>query len=158
PGVGLATCLYFGRPMDDVWSRLGAMGINFGFLPSAAVSKLLGGEIGCYGATIALARRMLDAVGGFAAVKDQLADDYALGELVRGTGQRVAVVPHIIDTIVDEHDFGTLFRHELRWARTIRNTAPVGFAASAIIYPLAVWLLAAAVGLTVGLGWQILAG
>ena len=157
PGIGLATCLYIGRPVADIWSRIGAQGINFGFLPSAAVSKLLGGAIGCYGATIALRRQTLDSVGGFAALKDQLADDYALGELVRRTGQRIAVAPHVIDTIVDERDPGTLFRHEMRWARTIRNTAPVGFAASAIIYPLATAPLAGAVGLTVGLGWPILA-
>lgn len=37
-----------------------------------------------------------------------------------------------------------LFHHELRWARTIRALAPVGFLLSAVQYPLAWALLAVA--------------
>jgi ceramide glucosyltransferase len=155
-GVGLATCLYIGRPTAGLWSSIGAAGINFWFLPSAAVSKLLGGETGCYGATIAIRRSTLDGVGGFAALKDQLADDYALGALVEESGQDVVVVRYFPSTIVDEPNFGALFRHELRWARTIRNTAPVGFAGSAITHPLPLALLAATFGSVAGLPWQML--
>ena len=36
PGVGLVTCLYRGRPLAGFWSRLGAMGVDYGFLPNVA--------------------------------------------------------------------------------------------------------------------------
>jgi ceramide glucosyltransferase len=156
PGVGLATCLYVGRPVGAIWSAIGAAGINFWFLPSALVSKLLGGKTGCYGATIALTRSTLDRVGGFRALKDQLADDYALGARVEQNGEDVVVVPYFPSTIVDEPDFGALFRHELRWARTIRNTAPAGYAGSIITYPVPLALVGAALGLIAGLPWQML--
>jgi ceramide glucosyltransferase len=156
PGAGLATCLYVGRPVAGIWSAIGAAGINFWFLPSAMVSKLLGGKNGCYGATIALRRATLDKVGGFIALKDQLADDYALGARVEQSGQAVVVAPYFPSTIVDEADFGTLFRHELRWARTIRNTAPAGYAGSAITYPVPLALIGAILGSVAGLPWQML--
>lgn len=156
PGVGLATCLYVGRPVAGLWSAIGAAGINYWFLPSAMVSKLLGGKNGCYGATIALKRSTLDKAGGFTVLKDQLADDYALGARVEQGGQAVAVVPYFPSTIVNEEDFGTLFRHELRWARTIRNTAPAGYAGSAITYPVPLALIGAILGSVAGIPWQML--
>jgi len=156
PGAGLATCLYVGRPVAGIWSAIGAAGINFWFLPSAMVSKLLGGKNGCYGATIALRRATLDKIGGFIAFKDQLADDYALGARVEQSGQAVVVAPYFPSTVVDEPDFGTLFRHELRWARTIRNTAPAGYAGSAITYPVPLALIGMILGSVAGLPWQML--
>lgn len=157
PGTGIATFLYVGRPRQGCWSALGAAGINFGFLPSAAMSKLLGGQVGCYGATIALTRQTLDWTGGFAALKDQLADDYVLGASVRALGLEIAVAPQTVDTVVDEPSFRALFRHELRWARTIRNNAPAGYAASAVTHPVPLALAALGLGLTQGLAWPILA-
>jgi len=156
PGNGLVTCLYVGRPTAGAWSKIGAAGINFWFLPSALVSKLLGGKTGCYGATIALKRATLDAAGGFVALKDQLADDYALGALVQENGLEVSVVPYFLDTTVHEPDFTTLFRHELRWARTIRNTAPIGYAGSAITHPIPMALLGLGFGSVAGLPWPML--
>ncbi len=156
PGVGLATCLYTGAPTRGLWSALGAAGINFWFLPSAMVSKLLGSKTGCYGATIAMSRQTLDAVGGFDALKDQLADDYALGAAVEKAGSRIAVARYFPSTTVNEPTFRALFRHELRWARTIRNTAPWGFAGSAVTYPIPLALLATVLGSVAGIEWPML--
>jgi len=157
PGTGLATCLYMGDPLPGIWSELGAASLNFWFLPSALVSKLLGGQVGCYGATIALRRSTLAEVGGFAAVKDQLADDYELGALVRQSGRRVRVTRNLLKTTVDEPSFSALFRHELRWARTIRATAPWGYAGSVITHPVPLALMTLALGLTAGVHWTMLA-
>ena len=139
------------------WSRIGAAGINFWFLPSAAVSKLLGGTVGCYGATLAFTRQTLSAIGGFIALKDHLADDYEMGALVRRTGQNIVIAPYFIDTIVLEDGFRGLMRHEIRWARTIRNSAPIGFAGSAITHATPLAIAAVGVGLTAGLPWPMLA-
>jgi ceramide glucosyltransferase len=156
PGVGLATCLYVADPLPGRWSQMGAAGVNYWFLPSAAVSKLLGGKVGCYGASIALRRATLDKVGGFMALKDQLADDYALGALVRGSGEQVVVAPYFPRTIVEEPSFEALSNHELRWARTIRNTEPAGYAGSAITHPVPLALLGGAFGLVAELPWPML--
>src|SRR5690606_25672879 len=135
PDVGLVTCLYVGRPVGGLWSQLGAMFINHEFLPSVLVGRLTGAGEGCFGATIAMHRDTLERVGGFAAFRNRLADDYALGEAVRRLGKRVVLSRHLVDDVVYEPLFKTLFLHELRWARTIRAITPGKFAASAITRP-----------------------
>lgn len=135
--VGLVTCLYRGRPFSagGLWSQLGAMFINHGFFPSALVGWALAPGDACFGATMALDRNTLDRVGGFGAFRDRLADDYALGEAVRGLGLKVALSTCLPETLVAESSLSALFRHELRWSRTIRSLAPLGYAASLVTQP-----------------------
>ena len=143
PAVGLVTCLYRGRPTGGLWSRLGALHINFGFLPSALLGEALGTGGGCFGATIALRRAVLDRIGGLAAVRDELADDHRIGAAVRELGLTTALSPYIVETSVSEKNLKCLWRHELRWARTVRAMAPVGFAGSAVTHATAIAALAA---------------
>jgi ceramide glucosyltransferase len=146
PAVGLVTCLYRGRPVTGLWSRLGAMFVNHGFLPAALVGEAMQPGTACFGATMALRRDTYAAIGGFTSLRDQLADDYALGAAVRRIGQKIVLSHHLVDTVVAEPGLGALLRHELRWARTIRLVAPVGFAASVLTHPVALALVAALVG------------
>ncbi len=142
PGVGLVTCLYRGRPMAGLWSRLGAMGVDYGFLPNVVTGVTLGLARPCIGATIALRRATLQAIGGFVAIKDQLADDYALGEAVRGRDSKVALADFAVGHAHGEETFGELWRRDLRWARTIRSLDPLGYIGLAVSFPLAWSLLA----------------
>jgi ceramide glucosyltransferase len=144
PGVGLVTCLYKGRPYGGIASRLGCGFINYGFLPSVLVSRLLDVDAGCFGATIALTRDTLARIGGFAGLLNHLADDYMIGEKVRQLGLRVAIAPYLVECVVEEPGFAALLRHELRWQRTIRLLQPAGHAASAITNPVAISLLSLA--------------
>jgi ceramide glucosyltransferase len=144
PGIGLATTLYAGRPADaGLAARLGTGWLNHVFLPGALLARGLGRQ-DCLGATMALRRDTLERAGGLAALADHLADDHMLGRRVRALGLGVALAPTIVATTVPEATLGALFRHELRWGRTIRALEPAGFALSALQYPLA-WSLAAIV-------------
>jgi ceramide glucosyltransferase len=142
PGVGLVTCLYRGRPARGFWSRLAALQIDHGFLPQAIMGEVAGIGEGCFGATIALRRATLDAAGGFAAIADRLADDYALGEAVRRLGVRVFLAPYLVDTVVAEPTLAALLLQERRWALTIRTIAPMGFLGTFVTHPLALGILA----------------
>ena len=86
PGVGLVTCLYRGAAATGFWSRLAAAQIDYHFLPSVLVGLKLGLAAPCFGSTMALRRSTLAAIGGLEAVADRLADDYAIGDLVRRQG------------------------------------------------------------------------
>ena len=142
--AGLVTCLYRGVPFGGIWSRLACLHVNHGFLPQAAVAEALGGGAGCFGASIALRRDMLERIGGFATIEDALADDYALGAAVRQAGGRIVVSSYLVDNIIAEPSFSALFGHELRWARTIRLVAPWGFVGSVVTQPVALAALAVA--------------
>ena len=149
--VGLVTCLYRALSAGGFWSDLASLHINHGFLPQAVVGDSLGQGAGCFGATMALDRATLAAAGGFEALSDMLADDQALGQAVRRLGRHVALSPCVVDDIVAEPSFMGLFRHELRWARTVRLVAPAGFAGSIVTFPVPLALLALAVGAVGGL-------
>jgi ceramide glucosyltransferase len=140
--VGLVTCLYRARSAGGLWSDLASLHINHGFLPQAVVGEALGQGAGCFGATMAFDRATLAAAGGFEALADMLADDHSLGQAVRRLGKRVALSPYLVDDILAEASFLGLFRHELRWARTIRLVAAAGFAGSVVTYPVPLALLA----------------
>lgn len=144
PTVGVVTCLYRGRPHGGLWSRLGALFINEGFLPSVLVARALGSQSFGFGSTLALRREVLEAIGGFAALGSQLADDYMLAELARRRGLRTVLSPYLVETLVYEPRAADLLRHELRWARTIRTVQPWGYAGSWVTYVIPASLLGAA--------------
>jgi len=148
--TGLVTCLYRGISSGGVWSDLACLHINHAFLPQALVAARLGLGAGCFGATMALKRSTLEAAGGLDALANQLADDHALGQAVNRLGFGVVLSPYLVDDIVGEAGFRALFRHELRWARTIRLVAPAGFLGSMIVYPVPFALLAVALGAAPG--------
>src|SRR5215472_3788117 len=139
--VGIVTCLYRGSPRPGLWSLLGSMFINEWFMPSVRVAALLGSRAFAFGATIALRRATLAGIGGFAAIADQLPDDYRLGELTRRLGLRTVLSEVEVETAVHEASFGGLVRHELRWLRTIRTVQPFGYAVAGVTFGLPVALL-----------------
>jgi len=159
PGTGLVTSIYTGLPArGGLIAQLGAAYITQIFASGALLSRYLGRR-DCLGATMALRRETLRRIGGFPALSPYVADDGILGRLVRGLGLNVEMAATAPATSVAEPGFAQLFSHELRWARTIRAMAPVGFVLSAVQYPVfwsllavicthgaiwALWLLAAA--------------
>lgn len=143
PQTGVVTCLYKGVSTGGTWSDFGAMHINFGFFPSALVAECLGLGGGCFGATIALRRETLERIGGFARLRDELADDHRIGDEVRAVGLSVVLSPYIVEARVTENSLADMWRHELRWARTVRALAPAGFAGSVLAHPVAIAALAA---------------
>ena len=127
-GVGIVTCAYRGCPRRGLWSLLGSLFINEWFIPSVLVAAMAGSRSFAFGATIAMRRQVLERIGGFASIADQLADDYRLGELTRRLGLRTVLSEVVVDVCVAERSFGDLVRHELRWLRTIRAIQPLGYA------------------------------
>jgi ceramide glucosyltransferase len=125
--VGIVTCAYRGYPGPGPWSLLGSLFINEWFMPSVWVAAVFGSRSFAFGATIAVRREVLSAIGGFNSVADQLADDYRLGEMTRRLGLRTVLSDLMVETCVVETSFAELVRHELRWLRTIRALQPAGY-------------------------------
>jgi ceramide glucosyltransferase len=145
-GDGAVTGLYFGIPAGGLWSQLSQLNVNGHFLPGVMTSVRLHLAEPCLGSTIAMYRSSLAAVGGFEAVANCLADDHALGEALRDRGEPVTVLPFAVGHMCNETSFGELWRHELRWARTIRGVDPSGYAGWVINHAFALALLAFALG------------
>jgi ceramide glucosyltransferase len=126
--VGLVTALYRGRAHGTLPSLLEALTIATDFQPSVLMAKWL--ERGLHyglGSTLAVRRDALDAIGGFAALADQLADDYELGARIDRTGFRIVLSAEVVETSVPAYRWRGFFDHQLRWLRTVRDARPGGY-------------------------------
>ncbi|MBI3770836.1 MAG: bacteriohopanetetrol glucosamine biosynthesis glycosyltransferase HpnI [Deltaproteobacteria bacterium] len=134
PSVGLVTCYYRAPRGRSLAQAFEALCINADFTPSVMLATALGRADLAFGASLMLRRDTLEAIGGFAALADYLADDHRLAELVLDQGKRVVVAPYVVETDPNPADVGAAIRHQLRWARTTRACAPVGYAANIVTH------------------------
>lgn len=146
PGIGAVTCLYYGVAITGTWASLGALLINAHFLPSVVVGLAFGRARPCFGSTIALRREALGEIGGFKPFADCLADDYEIGAALRRRNHTIAIPPFAIAHICTETSLRDLWRHQLRWARTVRSIDPSGYAGSLVSHALPWALIAALLG------------
>jgi ceramide glucosyltransferase len=144
-------------PQDGLWSRLAALHINFGFLLGALVGEMMAVGGGCFGATLALRRDVLERIGGFARLRNELADDHRMGSAVRRLGLATILSPYIVENRVAEPSLASVWRHELRWARTSKEMAFAGFAGSIITHTIVIGALVAAALGPRPAAWTILA-
>jgi ceramide glucosyltransferase len=143
--LGVATCPYRAVPGASFWSRLEATGMNTDFWGSALVARMLEGMHFAVGPTIAARRRVLQSIGGFARMKDYLAEDFVMGKFAAEAGHGV-----ILSSYVVEHHIGsaTLLQnveHRLRWTRSTRRSRPAGYVGQLFTMPLPLALLVVAV-------------
>jgi ceramide glucosyltransferase len=116
PGVGAVTCLYHGVGGTGLWSSLAALSINADFLPNVIVALGLGAARPCFGATIALRRRTLEAIGGLRAFADCLHDDYAIGERLREAGYAISIPRFSVAHVCRERTARALIQNQVRAA------------------------------------------
>jgi ceramide glucosyltransferase len=127
--VGLVTCLYRGIACPTLGSRLEALGISTDFAPGVLSARFV--ERGLHfglGSTLAFRRHDLEAVGGFEALVDYLADDYELGKRIAATGQKVDLSAASVATLLPPYTLRQFLAHQLRWSRTIRDARRWGYA------------------------------
>jgi ceramide glucosyltransferase len=153
PAVGAVTCAYIARAAAPcLAARLASQHINDWFLPSVMVARTLGQANFCMGSTMAVRRDSLAEIGGLAALRNELADDYMLGRRLAERGRRVVLADRLVETVVSETDLRATARHELRWARTIRGVEPAKYAASCIENTVSMCALAALILMAAGAG------
>ena len=117
--IGLVTCLYRAGA-DSFASKWEALGIATEFAPSALVAPLVGVNEFGLGSTLAFRRRDLEAIGGFEAIADYIADDYQLGKQISQHGKKVVLTRMPVETHLGAGTWQSVWDHQVRWARTIR--------------------------------------
>lgn len=124
--TGLVTCLYRGRG-SSVASKAEALGIATEFAPSVLVARLLSASGFALGSTMAFRAADLAAIGGFAAIREFLADDYQLGARIAALGKRVAMADTVVETSLGAGTWQDVWKHQVRWSRTIRISRTAGY-------------------------------
>jgi len=126
--------------------------ISTDFSAGVLVARLLEGGIHFgLGSTLAFRRSDLAATGGFEALSDYLADDYEIGRRIAALGLGVELSGTVVETFLPRYDLKQFLDHQLRWARTIRDSRPGGYAGLIVTFGLP-WALPALLCAR-GAGW-----
>ena len=143
PKIGLVTCLYRGIASSTLGSRLESLGISTDFAAGVLVAQSVDDGIRFgLGSTLAFRRRDLQAIGGFEAIVDYLADDYQIGSRIAALDLKVYLSEVVVETFLPGYTLRGFWDHQLRWARTVRDSRFWGYVG---------------LGLTFGLPWAALA-
>jgi ceramide glucosyltransferase len=124
PGVGLVNCFYRLANPQTLAMRWEAVSINADFWTQVLQAKSLGKVDFALGAVMALSAAQLTDIGGFATLADFLADDYQLGNHVWRQGKRIEFATVVVDCWDAPMGWAAVWRHQLRWARTMRVCKP----------------------------------
>jgi len=126
--IGMVTCLYRGIASPTLGSRLESLGISTDFCAGVLVARSLEGGVRFgLGSTMAFRRNDLEAMGGFESLTDYLADDYELGKRIAELGREVQLSEVVVETFLPAYRLRGFFEHQLRWARGVRDSRPVGY-------------------------------
>ena len=146
PGAGLVNCFYRLANPATTAMRWEAIAINADFWSQVLQARSLGPVDFALGAVMSLPASMLRQIGGFTHLADYLADDYELGRSIARSGGRIDFSSVVVDCREAPAGWQEVWRHQLRWARTIRVCRPLSYFMSvlgnATLWPL-LWLLVA---------------
>lgn len=157
--VGLVTHPIVGIGERRLGSVLDHLHLAGAIAPGVVGAKRLVGRDIVVGKSMALRRRDLDALGGFEAVKDVLAEDYVMGLMItRDLGKRVVVAGTPIHNVSERRSLADFAARYRRWSVLQRQAVgPVAYCAQALLNPVLLAAVAAA-GARTPLALGLLAG
>jgi len=126
--VGMVTCPYRGIAADTLGSKLESVGISTDFIAGVLAARQV--EKGIHfalGSTLAMSRTALEAIGGLEPLVDYLADDFELGNRISRAGFEVVLVDVVVETHLPPYSFRQFFEHQMRWARSTRDSRRSGY-------------------------------
>ena len=141
PKVGMVTCVYRGKNAAGFFSGLTAIGMSVEMTAGVLVANLLEGMKFGLGPTTVVRKDSLASIGGYPALKDYIAYDFAIGNLIAKAGYRVVLSGHIIDHVVNQKSFRHMWQNQLRWAQTTRYSRPKGHFGTGLIFAMPYGLL-----------------
>jgi ceramide glucosyltransferase len=143
PKIGLVNCFYRLANPVTLAMRWEAIAINADFWSQVLQAAGLKPLDFALGAVMLKRRKLLSEIGGFGALADCLADDYQLGQRIAKKGQRIALCPVVVECWDMPMNWSGVWKHQLRWARTIRVCQPLPYffsiLSNATFWPL-LWL------------------
>lgn len=126
PQVGAVTCIFRGKGAGGLWAALDAIGQSVEFTAGVLIVNLLEGIKFGLGPTIALRKDSIAKIGGYAAVREYLSNDFVVGNFIHKAGFRVVLSNHVVDHVSPPMTFRKMWERQLRWAMGTRYSRPKG--------------------------------
>jgi len=145
PGAcGLVNSFYALANPSTVAMRWEAVATNADFWSQVLQSQSIKPVDFALGAVMIIRREQLKQIGGFKSLVDCLADDYQLGHRIARLGYRIALCPVVVECWGAPMGWREVWKHQLRWARTIRVCQPLPYffsiLSNASLWPI-LWLI-----------------
>ena len=125
--IGLVNCFYRLANPATLAMQWEAVAINADFWSQVLQSQSLKPLDFALGAVMATRRKQLQKIGGFAGLADCLADDYQLGKRIAQSGYQICLCPLVVECWSEPMGWRAVWKHQLRWARTIRVCQPLPY-------------------------------
>ena len=148
PNVGLVNCFYKYANPQTPGMRWEAIAVNADFWSQVLQSQSMKPIDFALGAVMGMRRDSVEGIGGFKSLVEFLADDYQLGNRIAKLNKRIVLSPVVVECWERKMSFGAVWKHQLRWARTIRACQAVPFffsiLSNATLWPVlwSIWLFA----------------
>lgn len=140
PRLGVATCPYRAVGGPSLWSQTEALGMNTEFIAGVLVARMLEGMRFTLGPTVAARKSAIAAAGGWAGLKNFLAEDFVLGQRVTARGWHSILSSYVVEHRIGSQSMQENFAHRLRWNRSTRRSRPLGYLGQFFTNPLPVLL------------------
>jgi ceramide glucosyltransferase len=150
PQVGAVTCLFRGKSAGGLWSDVDAIGQSVEFTAGVITANLLEGMKFGLGPTVAVRKDSLAKIGGFAAVREYLSQDFVVGNLIHKAGYRVVLSGHVVDHSSPPMTFQKMWERQMRWAMGTRYSRPKGHIGSGLTFAVPYGILGFVAGLWLG--------
>ena len=128
--VGMVTSFYQLATPGTLAHRCEAVAINADYWSQVLQARSLRPLDFALGAVMIFRRAALAELGGFRVLANCLADDYQLGQRLTRRGGRIELCPLVAECRESPRGWRAVWRHQLRWARTIRVCTPRQYFAS----------------------------
>ena len=133
PDVG-CVCTPFKVTKADTWyEKMELLTMNADFMPSVMFADVTGASNSCLGPSIAIRRSTLDQLGGLESLADYLVEDYEIGRRVWTSGQKMVLLPYIIDVVVDLASWKNWWSHQVYWDQNTYLARPAAFISTILI-------------------------
>ncbi len=122
PNVGLVTNLFVGTGQERGGAVMENLQLNGYIAGGVALASTLG--VTCVvGKSMMMPVQTLEAIGGFAAVRNLLAEDQVIGMLTRKAGYSIRLSHHVIENVNKDRGFTWFLNRHSRWFKIRRRLA-----------------------------------